>query len=342
MAKQHYNSWTEKELAAVHEEYLAGAFPSELAKRRGRKSSELLFMFQFRNWPLRAKKKPVQPKRIPAALVEAMYADYQSRMTLADVDRKYGLSKGSSRCIFSNRRLALRMDFIATKTRRPDGSFAPLVPKTEEEIESLIQSATKISVPPALALEWRKWSMARRGDFIVRLRARLRDPNDRPELPFSANVVPFDYTSEAAWKIVNDRNAETSSRYWASKLDIRSQGVIWDGRLWFWSRRVNTYIEGVRWTTEVGRPLLHRVIFEETHGVTLTIDDIVRIVDGNPNNLEPSNLILADRNEVCRENQARSLALKSRERTAILLNRHQQSNDNPDTLHLLGKRNRRS
>jgi len=328
MARQHYNIWTEKELAAVYDEYMAGGYLSVLAKRRGRKADDLIFMFTWRKWPLRAKKNPVQPKRIPAAAVEAMYADYQAGMTLADVDRKHSHSKGSSRCIFSSRGLALRMDFNAAKSRRPDGSFAPLILKTEEEIELLIQSATRLAVPADLAVEWRKWPLARRADFILRLRARLNDPNDRSELPFSSNIVPFDYATENAWDIVKERNAGSSSRYWVTKMDIRSQGVIWDGRLWFWSRKEHIYIEGVRWTAGVGRPLLHRQIFERTHGVVLTIDDIVRIIDGNPNNLDPSNLILADRNEVCRENQASAITRKSRERTAILLNRHQ-SQTNP-------------
>jgi hypothetical protein len=181
--------------------------------------------------------------------------------------------------------------------------------------------------------------MERRGDFIARLRAHLADPQARPELPYSGNVVPFDYTTEAAWEIVRRRNQGRTSQQFDTKLNIISQGVIWDGRLWFWARRTPAYYEGIKWTPGHGRPGLHRIIWESIHG-PLPEAGIIRQIDGNPNNLDPSNLILSDRNELCRENQAHFLTRNSRDLTATLLNRHQStpSNVHPDLNDILARR----
>lgn len=179
-------------------------------------------------------------------------------------------------------------------------------------------------MPAELKLEWRTWSLERRGWFITKLRAKLARLGDRRDLPFSSNVELFDYASPRAHEIAQRVNAGTDSRSARVKIDICSQGVIWRDRLWFWSHKVG-YQSGP-WTPENGRPVLHKAIWEETHGRKVPRHHVIRFIDGNPNNLAPENLHLATRNDIARENQAAALLRKSRERTAILLNRHQTGN----------------
>lgn len=332
--------WTKAELKELHARYIDGAFPSELAKIRGRKKAAwLLGRFRAHGWPLREKKKPVQPMRLPAGLAEAMYADYQAGMTFADVERKHGRESKTARNIFLTRGWEVRDPLPnANRQHRADGTWQAYPPKTAEEIEQLVQAATKVMIPEELRQEWRKWSLERRGDFIRRVRARLKDPLDVPDLPFSSNVTPFDYGSEDAWKIVRAANGEKPSQRWLLQMKLVSQGVIWGGRLWFWVRDDSYYMEAVKWTPERPRRALARVIWESVHG-PLPPQGVVRLIDGNPNNLDPSNLTLSDRNILCRENQAAALQRKSRERTAALLNHHQNTNDdNAQILRNLGRR----
>lgn len=331
--------WSEAELRALHARWMAGEFASTLAKIRGKSSGYLLERFRHYGLPLRPKKNPVMPKRVPAGIAEAMYADYQAGMTLADVDRKYGRCPKCARVLFKTRGWPLRPPIKnAWRQHRADGTFQAMPPKTPEEIDALVQAATRVAVPAALKQEWRKWSIERRGEFIRRLRARLHDPKDRPDLPFSSNVVPFDYSTAAAWDILRAANGNLSSREWVMKMDVISQGVIWEGRLFFWVRSEGYYIEAVPWRPDRPRRALRRVIWESIHG-KLPENAVVRQIDGNPNNLDPANLTISDRNQVCRENQFAALTRESRERTAILLNRHHTpQHEHSHTLQELGSR----
>ncbi|MEO5915588.1 MAG: HNH endonuclease signature motif containing protein [Luteolibacter sp.] len=320
--------WTESELSAVHARYLAGEHASSLAKIRGRTSAELLFMFTWRGWALRERAERKMPPRIAPEIVAAMHADYETGMTFAQVERKHGRPAKSIRTIFLHRGLPIRDSSKRySKFRLADGSFAPLIPKTPEEIEALVQAATKITIPDALNIEWRKWDMARRADFIARLRVKLASPLDRPDKPFSTNVVPFDYGSAEAWKLVRAKNDGKTSRYAAAKMDIRSQGVIYQGELWFWNFRGRGYFRGQPWTPENGRPSLHRWIWQQTRGA-IPAAFVVSMADGNPNNFDPANLILRTREEMLRTNQATSINRKSRESVNLLLNRTQKPNEN--------------
>ena len=164
-------------------------------------------------------------------------------------------------------------------------------------------------------------------------RARIKSPNDRPTTPFSSNVTPFDYACPVAQEIVRARNAGTDSRSARTKLDIRSQGVIFRGLLWFWNINFCGYYLGIPWTKEHGRPALHRVLWEETHG-PIPAGHVVSYIDKNPNNLDPANLYLRSRDTVCRENQAAAITRKSREITALLLKRSQTKNSHDLIDHL--------
>ncbi len=315
-------TWTTAELKKLHRLYMAGEFASNLAKSRHRSAPDLLAAWRKLRLPLRERKRYTLPgRRIPDSLVLAMHQDYKTGMTFAAVERKHDRPVKSVRTLFVSRGLPVRESKGVSKFRSPDGSFAPYIPKTEEEIEALIQQATKVTVPEELRLDWRKWDLARRGDFIARLRARISGPDDRPNLPFSDNVEPFDYTSEKAWEIVRRKNGTAASQQWKARILPSSQGVIFAGRLYFWNGIGNGYFEGCSWTRGHGRPSLHHVIWSLHHGRAVPHLHVVRHADSNPNNFTPSNLILRTRNDVIRESQAAALTRKSRERTRLLLER---------------------
>ena len=141
-------------------------------------------------------------------------------------------------------------------------------------------------------------------------------------------MEPFDYASPAAHKICAAMNEGRDSRSAAVKIDICSQGVIYQGKLWFWAHKVG--YECGPWTPEGGRPSLHRRLWEEANGRKLPASSCIIHLDGNRNNLAPENLGLISRNENCRRNQAAALAKKSRALTALLLNRSQ-TNDHDHT-----------
>ena len=258
---------------------------------------------------------------LPKEHVAAMYADYQRGMSLAALGRRYGKDRRSIAEVFSRRGYPLRPGTNPNAVRAGKGQFAPFTPLSPAEIDVLVDQAKKVRVPEPLKLEWRHWTMKRRGKFIARLRAKLNLPTERPGAPFSANVEPFDYTTPRAWELVAKMNAGRNSRDARIKLDISSQGVIWKERLWFWSHKVG-YQSGP-WTPQGGRPALHRVIWEDYHGHPLPKSCVVRFADGNPNNFEPENLQLQTRDDICRQNQAAALTRRSRELTSVLLNSNQ-------------------
>jgi hypothetical protein len=185
-----------------------------------------------------------------------------------------------------------------------------------------------------LKFEWRRWSLERRGWFIARLRKKLGIAG-APTTPLSDNVEAFDYAHPRAHAIARKMNAGRNSRIACALIHINSQGLIYKGSLYFWAAdggggRTGAYYIGP-WRPGTGRPSLHHVIWQETHG-PVPKGHVIRFVDGNLNNLDPANFALATRNDVARENQAAALARKSREITAILLNRHQTKDDS----HALG------
>lgn len=321
--------WAKRELKALHAEHLAGVWVSELAKRRRMRSGDLVSAWQKLGLtPLPRKIGPGRKRRITQAMADNAHADYMAGTSLRECERRYGIRAGTLRTAFVKRGYALRISAESLRNHRKDGTFAPYVPKTKAQIAAIIGAATKLAVPPELAIDWRHWDRARRADFMARLRSKIADPSDRPELPFSANVTPFDYASDEALAIVQQRNRGLGSRAWVTKLDIRSQGVIWAGRLWFWNRQTRCYIEGVRWTPEAGRPVLSRAIYEAANG-PIPAGIVIRHRDRNPNNLAPGNLYPATRDEVVRETQATVMSAKSRALTAAILRRSQSNPTNP-------------
>jgi HNH endonuclease len=237
------------------------------------------------------------------ALVSAMYADYQRGRSLAALARHYGHDRRSIREIFARRGLDLRRPPPMCSKDPKTGCFLPAKPHTPAQLEKIIATATWIHVPPELSLEWRRWPMDRRTWFIRRLRERF--PSSRPTSPFSSNVEPFDYGSPRAREIVRRLNRGRDSRHRAAGLRPASEGVIYQGRLWYWvsskHRFGDGYFLGI-WRPGTGRPCLHHTIYEETHGPVPAGMTVIQ-KDGNKNNLDPSNLALRSRADCARQNQ---------------------------------------
>jgi hypothetical protein len=120
--------------------------------------------------------KPLAPE-----LVAEMYAEYQAGISMAALAQRYGKHRKSLCQVFARRGLALRPCKKLNEHRSPTGQFEPAKPLTERQITALIAEAPKLAVPVALKLQWRKWSLERRGQFIARLRAKLKNPKDRPQ-----------------------------------------------------------------------------------------------------------------------------------------------------------------
>lgn len=260
---------------------------------------------------------------VPDALVAQMAADYASGMSLKEVGQRYGdRDSGGIAVLLKTRGYKLRP---VTRPMKPNGQFVAFKRLTEADIENILQRTTMFKVPAEMRWEWRKWDLARRADFIARLRARLNPRQDQPTTPFSDNVQPFAYGTPEAHAILDKQNAGLPSRLWKSRMFPISQGVIWDGRLWFWAHKMG-YIEGTKWVPGIGRRLLPHAIWAKHHGKPVPAGHVLRLKDGNPNNLRPENFILESRNDVCRQNQATALMKKSRAMTALLLKRSQKSN----------------
>jgi hypothetical protein len=186
------------------------------------------------------------------------------------------------------------------------------------------------AVPAALKSVWRSWSLARRGAFLRRMRARLGVPLARDRGPYSSNMTPFDYASPEAQALCAKLNEGTNSRTARCKIDLCSEGVIFEGGLWFWNPKVG-YQSGP-WHPGRGRLALHHVLWERWNGCRVPAGHVLRYRDGNPNNLVAANLSLVPRDELARENQGRALTRKSRALTKALLGRVQNERQDDDVL----------
>jgi hypothetical protein len=260
--------------------------------------------------------------RVPDATVAAMHADYTANMSMAALSRKYGRSRRAIGQLFARRGLAVR-PYFGPLVKRPNGTFKALVPFTDAEIEAMINEATDVAIPDALRAEWRKWPLERRADFVARLRARLGPPLPDPSL-FSANVEFFSYGSPRAHALMDKINAGTESRTARVKINLKTWGVIYGDLLWTWSPHLG-FVQGP-FVPGVGRAALHQVLFRKHIG-PIPAGHVIRFSDGNRFNLDPSNFVLATRNDVARENQAKALMRKSRERVGILLKRQTTDTD---------------
>jgi hypothetical protein len=253
-------------------------------------------------------------------LIHSMFSDYEGGLSLSEVGRRHGRNRKSIPEVFLKRGIALRPcphRQLATDPRT--GCFLPKKRHTKRQIDAYVNTLDSVRIPDGLRWEWRLWPMPRRLDFIARVRARLDNPYERPSGPFSHNVIPWAYGHPLAMKLAYQDSSQKSK----SKVKLTSQGVIWQGKLFYWSGKTGSYTEGCGWTPEYGRPQLHHVIWEKHNGRPVPPKYTVIFRDGNKNNLTPRNLALRSMNECARINQAAWLNKRSRESTALLLRQHQ-------------------
>lgn len=261
-----------------------------------------------------------------------MHRDYSLGESLTSLASRYGRDRSCLSDLFRRHGLGVRPPKMGK--HGSDGRLIPYTPKTEAEVRDIICGMTRVYVPESLRVEWRHWLMHRRRDFIVRVRAHLQSPKDRPKLPFSKNVEPFDYWTDRANLIAKWANTGKPSRIWPVRIYPSSQGVIWKDQLWFWASNWpeagGAYYRGA-WKEIDGRPALHHTIWEQHNGQTIPAGHVLTCKDGNPNNLDPANLVLESRDSICRKNQAVALSRKSRELTQMLLRRQKEPNEHHHT-----------
>ncbi len=332
----------------MYRDYRRGLTMREVGEKHGGHTASSVFhLFKVRNLPRRRKqtrRMHVRRGLIERArldpLVAQMHAEYMRPRSLHAVAAAYNRTPGAVRQMFKRRGLYIRP--FKEIRRQANGSPVRYVPFTAHQIDAMIERATRIVVPPELKFEWRSWPLAKRADFIQRIRDRLRREDDRPQLPFSSNVEPFDYGSARAHEIIAALNVGRTSRTKVSRLRPVSQGVIYKGVLYFWTAEGNqpgtgAYYAG-GWRPGKPRAALHHVIWRERHQRPIPPKHVIRQLDRNPNNLDPKNLVLATRNDLARENQAKALIDQSRAATALLLANTQ--NEHELTSNLLELRSR--
>lgn len=282
---------------------------------------------KMRNTPAGIARRASGRRAFLDGLASAMHADYSRPMSFAALEKKWNHHGGTIRQVFIRNGLNVRP--FKELARQPNGSPARYVPKTTKEIDAIIASCSRIKIPAELKFEWRRWSLARKGWFIRRMWKTLKLSRECPRTRYSSEVEPFNYTSLRARSIAAKLNAGRPSRQHVCMIRICSQGVIYKGKLYFWApdghRKTGAYYIGP-WVPGHGRPPLHHIIWQEHNGRDLKPGEVVRHADRNRNNFAPSNLILATRNDVARENQAAHLLRKSRGLTQLLLNRSQSTN----------------
>ena len=336
--------WSLNDLRAMHAEYVQRARAREqgvlagLARRAGYSVWAMRRAFRRAGLPM-LKVKPRQPERLKVIpwLAEA-HRRYMAGERAHTLEQEYGTPTSLTQ-MFAARGLEIR-------PATPGGRFPAAVPKTPAEIEEIVAAhlarrgnkLRQISVPPALKLDWRKWPVERRREFVAMLRARTGEAG-MPRTPHSANVEPFDAFSPRAIAIARAANAGRISRHFRIRLKPGSQGMIWDGRLWFWSQfddeRGAQYTESGR-PTGLGLQALHRAIYARHVGMIPT-SHVVRFRDGNINNLAPDNLYLQSRADEAAENGGRRRARESRKLTALLIRYHEGEEQNEHSHHQLVK-----
>jgi hypothetical protein len=268
--------------------------------------------------------------------VEALFTDYlRCGESLTHVAKRWNRSPGAMKVILQARGLRRPDPTLAARIleqQRVDGTgcFAKMKRATPDELRKIMGGMVKIMIPPRLRWEFKTWPMEKRAWFVRTLRARLKSPADRPATPFSRGLVPFDYRTPAARAIKDRLNAGLNSREAVCKIDLCSQGVIYRGELYFWCAKSSGYFRRGTWTPAGKKPSLHHQIWEEVHGRKVPPGYVVQFADGNKNNHAPANLVLADRDSICRANQATALFRKAREQTALLLKRSQRTGEKRD------------
>jgi hypothetical protein len=246
--------------------------------------------------------------------VAAMHAEYLAGALFSEIGRKWGCRSSSVRNAFKRRRLKL---LDRSNVGRFKKSRRLL---TDEESIALIDELHDVQVPEALHYTWRRWSWEKRRWWVDMVKPKRPLHKRMPDGPCSANVRPFDYCTPEARAIVDAMNAGKDSRGAVIKMNLCSEGLIFEGKLWFWNWKLRRYSTGLYQVETGRRECLHWFLYERHYG-PVPPDMVVRHRDHNQNNLDPANLMLMTRNELARENQATGLQRKAQLHTAALLKR---------------------
>jgi len=246
--------------------------------------------------------KPGNKLHIQPAVVAAMYADYNRGLSFAEVGRLYPLANGKRRQhgeignIFRRRGLKVR----PLKSRAPKLGFGVRIPEpTEKEIRALIAGLDRLRVPAEIKIHWRKWSLAKRLEFVKKLRVKF--PSTRPSTPFSKNVEPFRYGEPHVHEIAARMNVGRNSHTKVIALKPGSEGVIWDGQIFFWAG--DYYFRGTGWRPGgASRSPLGQAVWEKHHRRPVPEKHTVIQLDGNKNNFDPKNLGLRSMADCARMN----------------------------------------
>lgn len=244
--------------------------------------------------------------------VAAMWAALQSGKKLSEIKREFGV--GEVRNILARRGYVVPRSPHHPAHDPVTGRIIPYTPHTAAQITAAIRKLKRVGVPPELKHEWKKRPMAWRRKLIHRIRAQVTDHCPRPTTPFSKNVLPFEYGTPAAMRLLARLNVGRTSQTKVAALKPCSQGVIYpvsvgraspraDSQFWFWAHHNDGHEAGARYS-EMGpapRRALHHVIYEQHHGPIPAAHTVV-FRDGNKNNFEPRNLALRSMAECARMN----------------------------------------
>jgi len=244
-------------------------------------------------------------RAIPSAEVQRMHRLYMTGISLSDVGRRFPQRNGKPRVhgevqnIFRRRGMYVR-PYRQHHARNVAGRFVADPPMKAAEINALIAGLRRVAVPGPLHREWRLWPLKRRAWFIKKVRVHLAKKTGKkfaPAGPHSANVRPFDYTTTEAREIVDRLNKGRNSRNKVANLKPSSQGMIYEGRLYFWAgecywRQTHPYR---------GYLLLHREIYKQHRGPIPAGMTVIHL-DGNKNNFNPANLGLRSMADCARQN----------------------------------------
>lgn len=254
---------------------------------------------------------------IPDEVVSAMWADYQRTGSLRRTGQKFGRSPGAMNDIFARRGLRQSPPANQTLAKGARGRFVAKREFSEAEILAEVAKLRRAMIPPPLIHKWRRWTRERRAWLVKILWQHMDEQRPgvaMPRGPYSANVEPFDYTSERAHAIAAESNRGLNSQKSTVKIKLGTRGVIYQGKLYSWTG--DDYRNGK--FEKNGRPSLQELIWREA-GRTIPPHHVLRFKDGNRNNFALSNLELCPREKLLRENQAAALARRSRAAVNALL-----------------------
>lgn len=278
---------------------------------------------------------------LPAEKIAAMWEEFQAGASMSAIERRHGIGRGSFRQMMGRRGIVVPHKPGQPKRDPRTGRVIPLKPATDAQITAAIRKLKRVIVPPELKQEWKKQSIQWQRDLIRRIRDHVGVGGWRPTTPFSDNVKPFDYFTPEARRIVAALNVGRTSQTKLAHLRPCTEGIIYQGRLWFWMHRNDGRAAAAHYV-EMGRAprrLLHRAIYEQHHG-PIPAQHTVIFKDGNRNNFAPENLVLRSMADCARMNcghsrlkgaarkaffekiatsRARNFANKARAATAALL-----------------------